>query len=276
MKKRHVLLVGDYGHRDFADAVGWLSDHCRLTRRHSVDAARSWLHDERPPDVMVFAQSRPGQLSQREIERLHAVSPLSRLVALLGSWCEGETRTGRPWHGLLRIYWHQWRPRMSIELLEVAISGYCVLGMQRTATASEQYERLAESVFPQRQGLVAIHTQTFQMYEALSDACDQGGLATVWIPPASPARSSGAAAAIWDGISAASYEIGLLEEVVEQHTPAPVIALMDFVRGDDRDRALAAGASFAVAKPFLTNELLWQLDQAIGEAGHQSAVSHAA
>lgn len=276
MKKRHVLLVGDYCHRDFAEAVCWLSDHCYVTRWSSVPEALSWIRDTRSPDVMVFAQSHPGQLSERDIELFHAASPLSRLVALLGSWCEGETRSGRPWPGLHRVFWHQWAPRMSLELLDTGDSDYCLLQMPRTVTASEQYERLAETASPRRRGLIAIHTRTIRMYEALSDACGQAGLATVWFPPARPAHSSGAAAAIWDGVSSHQQEVGLFEEVVKQHRPAPVLALLDFVRREDIERMLALGASRVLAKPFLLNDLLWQLEQALDGTGCRRAVSRAA
>lgn len=276
MKKRHVLLVGDYGHRDFAEAVCWLSDQCHVTRRPGVPAALSWIRDGNAPDAMVFAQSHPGQLSKHEIERCHAASPLSRLVALLGSWCEGETRSGRPCPGLLRVYWHQWIPRMSLELLDGDGSSYRLLRMPRTITANEQYERLARTASALRQGLIAIHTQTVRMYEALGDACAQAGLATVWFPPARPAHSSGAAAAIWEGVSADGQEMGAIREVVGQHAPAPVIALLDFVRHEDIARLMAIGASRVLAKPFLLNDLLWQLEQALDGTTKPRAVSRAA
>jgi len=276
MKKKHVLLVGDYGHRDLAGAAGWLSDHCHVTRWASVTAALSWVQDGQLPDVIVLAQSHPGQLPEREIELLHAASPLSRLVALLGSWCEGETRSGRPWPGLHRVYWHQWIPRMSRELLDEDDSNHRLLPMPRTATANEQYERLAKTASSQRQGLIAIHTHAFRMYEALSDACAQAGLATVWFPPSRPAHSSGAAVAIWEGVSADEQETGVLEELVEQHSPAPVIALLDFLRHEDIDRLMALGASRVLAKPFLLNDLLWQLEQALDGMGQRRAVSRAA
>jgi len=225
---------------------------------------------------MVFAQSRAGKLSNRDIDRFHAASPLSRLVALLGSWCEGETRSGRPRPGMHRVFWHQWTPRMSLELLNADEPGYCLLQMPRTATASEQYGRLAETASPQRLGLVAIHTRAIRMYEALNDACDQAGLATVWFPPARAAYSSGAAAAIWDGISLDGQENGHLEEVIKQHAPVPVIALLDYVRREDVERIRAMGAHRVLAKPFVLNDLLWQLGQVLDGTRGQRAVSHAA
>ena len=49
------------------------------------------------PDVIVVAQAFPGQFSHQAIDRLRRLAPLARMVGLMGSWCEGEMRTGSPW-----------------------------------------------------------------------------------------------------------------------------------------------------------------------------------
>jgi len=38
---------------------------------------------------------------------------------------------------------------------------------------------------------------------------------------------------------------------------------MDFPRIDDRSRALAAGARAVVSKPFLIEDLFWQIDRLV-------------
>jgi CheY-like chemotaxis protein len=43
--------------------------------------------------------------------------------------------------------------------------------------------------------------------------------------------------------------------------PAPIVALLNFPRVEDRDRALAAGAAAVLSKPVLVEDLLWQLRQ---------------
>lgn len=45
--------------------------------------------------------------------------------------------------------------------------------------------------------------------------------------------------------------------------PAPVIALLDFPRIEDYDRAMAAGAVAVVSKPLHLDDLFWQLDRAL-------------
>jgi CheY-like chemotaxis protein len=275
-RQKHVLLIGDYQHEDFRDAVRWLAENTFVTPASSSANALSLIEQGRLPDVIIIAQSRPGQLSRQHIERLHAASPVSRLVALLGSWCEGEGRSGRPWPGVVRIYWHQWRPRMVPELSASGWPAHSLWQLPRTSTPGEQYKQAARADWPQRGGLVAIHTRAFRNYEALSDACRHGGYVTVWSPPAKPSCSGGLAAAIWDGDGWDAFDARLLEKTVQLHQPAPVVALLDVVRRNDCDRALAAGASSVIAKPFLVNDLLWQLDAALSENGHLPTVSSVA
>ena len=78
-----------------------------------------------------------------------------------------------------------------------------------------------------------------------------------------------------EGTSLLRQRFSLLERTVQQHQPSPVVALLDVVRRHDYDRVLAVGAS-VIAKPLLVNDLLWQLDAAIGEIGHLPAVSSVA
>lgn len=97
-----VWLVGDVEHPDFAEAAA-------LVRATAIVGPGL-------PELIVLAQSRPGVIRLREIERLRRSAPLSGEVSLLGSWCEGETRTGKPAAGVRRLYWYEfpswWRRQL--------------------------------------------------------------------------------------------------------------------------------------------------------------------
>jgi CheY-like chemotaxis protein len=212
------------------------------------------------PAAIVIAQSRPGQFSSQQIERLHAASPLSRLVALLGSWCEGELRSGRPWPGVIRVLWHQWQPRL-IPQLTVDPAFPCALWeLPRTATIAEQMAAAAEVAWPKREGVIAIHAPTVDNYEALSQACRPAGYATIWFPPTQAVHATTVTAAIWEGVACDELGSSQLRAVVTRHAPAPVIAILDYVRRQDYQRALSVGASAVIAKPFLVYDLLWHLE----------------
>jgi CheY-like chemotaxis protein len=290
MAAKRVLLVGDYAHRDFREALAWLEEHVCLTLAASVSdglavmgqaaaaapAAAAPAADEDDgesvadrmiPDVIVVAQSRPGQFRPPQVERLHAASPLSRLVVLSGSWCEGELRSGRPCAGVIRVLWHQWQPRLVPFLQPGSAPLPDIWSLPRTASLDEQLASTVGPLWPVREGLVAIHAETRETFQALSDACRQGGYATVWYPQEQVVDASGVVAALADGISCGAAGQRFVRSVVQRHRPAPVIVILDFVRRQDYDLARAEGAGAVLAKPFLVYDLLWHLDHTIGQAG---------
>jgi len=289
MAAKRVLLVGDYAHRDFSEVVAWLEQHTQLAWAATVmdglaamgpsAAAESEggggdepAADRLIPDVMIVAQSRPGQISPQQIERLHAASPLSRLVTLAGSWCEGELRSGRPCTGVIRILWHQWQPRLVPFLQSGSAPVPATWRMPRTVSLDEQFAATVGPVWPRREGLVAIHADARETFLALSDACHEGGYATVWYPSEQAVAASGVVAALADGVSCEAREVSWLRHVVQRHRPAPVIALLDFVRRQDYELARAEGVSAILAKPFLVYDLLWRLDHSIALSTRSEAL----
>src|SRR5262245_45456367 len=84
--KPSVWVVGDWRHADFEAAIGWLREYAQCDFFSSLAEARSSMQ-RGDPAAIVLAQSRPGQFSAGEVERLHRASPLSRPVALCGIWC---------------------------------------------------------------------------------------------------------------------------------------------------------------------------------------------
>lgn len=271
-----VLLVGDHAHRDFREAVAWLDRHTQLVLVASVaegltalgpmaeatedpESARSRL----VPDVILVGQSRPGQIRPRQVEQLHSASPLSRLVVLAGSWCEGELRSGRPATGVIRVLWHQWQPRLIPFLQPGSAPIPALWQMPRTASLDERLASTVGSWWPRREGLVAIHTDVRETFAALSEACHAGGYATVWYLSEATVAAGGVTAALADGVGCDARGVRFLQHVVQCHHPAPVIALLDFLRRQDDDFAKSVGVAAVVAKPFLVYDLLWHLDHAV-------------
>ena len=286
MAAKRVLLVGDWAHRDFREIVQWLGERTLLVLAASVtDGLAAMTHaaedefgaagsasaedDGQPaagrliPDVIMVAQSRPGQFSPQQVERLHAASPLSRLVALAGSWCEGELRSGRPCAGVIRVVWHQWQPRLIPFLHPGSAPVPNLWKLPRTASLDEQLASTVGPLWPRREGLIAIHADARETFQTLSEACHEGGYATVWYPQKQVVAASGVVAALADGISCDASGLRFLRHVVQLHRPAPVIAVLDFLRRQDYELAQAEGVGAVLAKPFLVHDLLWHLDNTI-------------
>lgn len=263
-----VLLTGDVGHGDFRHVVAWLEGAARLEREADLSRAAERLV-ERPaegraaPRLIVVAQSRPGQFAPRQIERLHHAAPLARLTALLGSWCEGEARSGHPWPGVERLYWHEWRARMAPVL--AGVGGAAWWRLPRTATAAERLlAQAGPTVSPVRRGLIGIRSASRVGYAALADACGAGGFAAVWLAPRQTVVVEGVDAVVWDGASGDEAEALALEQLLGRVPARAVVALLTFPRLDDHQRMQAAGAGAVLTKPLLSSDLLRELDRLLG------------
>jgi len=112
MEKTTVLLIGDTSRAEFQEARATLAATSQLVEARDTATAGALLaRGQVVPELIVLAQAYPGQFSEAEVKRLWRLAPLGRVIGLLGSWCEGESRSGRPWPGGIRLYWHQWPAR---------------------------------------------------------------------------------------------------------------------------------------------------------------------
>ncbi len=159
---KHALFVGNHRHRLYRPAIEWLSERYELV---CVDTPRAACGacQRQPPELIVVGQVRPGQISSAEVEQIHREAPLARLVALLGEWCEGETRTGAPWPGVPRVYWHQSLGRL---VSDAALRPGAQSPLPRTSTESERLMWFAESVEPCG-GLVVVRSEDQLSFEGI-------------------------------------------------------------------------------------------------------------
>ena len=262
MSEPSVLLLGRTDRPEFVEARSVLESLAQVTAVSDLDAAADVLADEQlAVDLIVVAQAYPGQFPAEAMERLARAAPLARVVTLVGSWCEGETRSGRPWPGAVRVCWHQWPARCRQELGRIQ-RGLCASwGLPPTAAEEERFLALAEGPLPRRQGLIAIHSPSFDAQDWLSKSCRRAGYSTLWLRPREVPHVGGAQAAIFDAVDCRGEELHELRRLIAALEPAPTIVLMSFPRVEDRDRVLGAGASALLSKPLLLEDLFWQLDR---------------
>ena len=259
-----ILLVGDADRREFRQARDELA---ALGRVRGLPTSRPrrpcWPSEEAAVDVIVVAQARPGEFSHAQIERLRQSAPLARIVALLGSWCEGEMRSGKPWPAAVRTYWHQWPARADRELRRLARGRRSAWALPVTATEEERLLADAAEPLPARAGLIAISSPSLAMADWLAAACRHCGYATAWLRPPQPVRVRGAAAVLFDGGECRGEERDELRRLAAAMAPAPLVALLDFPRIEDFDRARSAGAAAVLSKPLQLEDLYWHLDRVV-------------
>lgn len=245
---KQVLFIGDATHAEFRSVVTWLREYCDWTACDAPLSAIEWSrHQRQSPDAVVLAEARPGMFQQSDVHLLQATFPDSRLVGLLGAWCEGELRTAPTWQGIRRLYWHQFLPRMARELTPSVMS------------------RMTG-------GTVLIQACSTEAFLAIADACSAGGFRAVRFLPTGVEVPPFSLAGIWDCQQSVSREAGALAQFVQQLHPTPVLALMGFPRSDDESAVLATGATAVMSKPYALEDLLSE----IVRVAHPSRPEHCA
>lgn len=241
-----VLLTGDYEHADFASLRAWLAD-CPSVR---VDTTAIDEPSPVPYQIIAICQARPGRFHQDQIESLHRRAPLARLIAILGSWCEGEVRSGQPWHGVERVYWYNAVGRLQ------GMLGQMNSQSLRTLTPAERIERQVLRQVPPGSHAFIIAPRRGD-YEALADLCQVLKLAPHWqrtlIPESVPTPEL-VMLACDDSSQLGSVE--LLAGLRLAWPTARLLALLNFPRRDEIASLRSAGFDAVLGKPLLITDLL--------------------
>ena len=247
----HILLVGDYRGDEFAAALAAMSQAADVVQVDDLQTAADWLQRPTPVDLVVVAQARPGRFSLSQIEAIRLAAPLAPIVALLGSWCEGETRSGAPWPGVTRVYWHQWSERFGQEMGRLSRGAPGAWTQPLTATAEE---RLLWSETAQRgedHRLVAVVSDDCEICDWLVAACKTRGMSPMTLRRAPVERIEVVSLLLWDAGLPSPKAIEAFQLGLRQFPNCRAIVLADFPRDDDVRSFLAVGAAAVVSKPGL-------------------------
>jgi hypothetical protein len=224
-----------------------------------------WIHatavcspdDAVPPEVIVIAQSRPGEFSKRELEAMRRRWPLAGVVTLCGSWCEGEVRTGRPWAGVHRLFWYEF-PTWWQQQIALRSAGLCPAWSRPVFDAYRVAPRTTKLTPPRRRGLVVIRAANRDSSDAIGDMLCHHDFAVAFAPHGNPATIvRGASCGIWDGSQLDDREASDLGAFAQSlsRDGAPVIALLDFPRIDRYSAAIKLGAAAVLGKPWINADL---------------------
>jgi hypothetical protein len=255
-----LWLAGDFDEPEFGDAMAMLYETANTTRCADIQRAGSdGPRDSEAPELIIYATSRPGAIRALDVVSLRRRFPLARLVALLGNWCEGETRTGRPVPGMQRVFWYDfanwWRRQLALRE-----AGRCPDWALPPAQDSCPVADIGGGIRQiEPRGMILLATTCWETGEALTAVLRSAGYATAWCRTGGTGITvSGAIAGIWEGRMLDAAELGQLSEfcVPLNRDGTPVIALADFPRFDRCEAAKSAGAAVVIAKPWLNVDLL--------------------
>jgi hypothetical protein len=258
-----VLYVGDAGWHEFKPAVRMLSDAGELVVTLDAAGARRLLVQQRAVfDLIVIAHKRPGEYDELDLQSLRAIAPLTGMIALLSSYCEGETRTGKPWAGAIRVYAHQFVSRFRRELHRLQTGGTAAWSPPYTATDEDRVLEMSDEVLADRSSRIAIVTADRQTRQALGDALEPvSSELTFFTSVISPAVS--ADIVIWDCPGSLPTQAKSLNALASLSQASAVIVLAGFPRPEEICVTLVSGITAVISKPFLAADLLWQVSECL-------------
>ena len=265
-----ILCVGRVNRLEFREVLPTLEPWGLVIAAPDTRAALSQVSQESStPDVIVVVQSYPGEFTDRQIDRLRRVAPLARFVAVLGTWCEGEMRSGTPWSGAVRVYWHQWAPQCHRELGRLLAGRESLWSLPPTAceedrclavAARQDRGRTASSPhgdprLPARR-LAEIVSQQHDVFNWLAAGCRDRGFDVRWRRAGDELPADVPAVVLFDAAGEMALELARFRQL-QVGRDVPSVVLADFPRIADRDRFVRAGARAVLSRPFFWDDLFW-------------------
>lgn len=242
-----VVLTGDWQHVDFYEFTRhWdgLVNHVAFDELEDFLAGSSFA-----VSTIIIAAARPGRFSSAAIERIHSAVPLARITVLLGSWSEGETRTGHPWPGIPRVYWHQLPsihrdPHSGLDhLIDLA-------RVPRTYSAADISMSEDKQWNIGSGELIGIRSPEFMAYDAIADLVADLGYTHLCLNAALTDESPRMSAIVIDLGMDRTADMNLVESIRNKLPQVPIIALMNYPRRSDWLNLSEAGATCILSKPY--------------------------
>ncbi|MEL7500520.1 MAG: hypothetical protein AAFN77_23210 [Planctomycetota bacterium] len=276
MSQTRVLLTGDYWHEDFRTILQEMSVAVTLQPIETLIAPETSEADvERPSvDLVLIAVSRPDQFPPETIEKLcQAFAPTS-VICLLGSWCEGELRSGSPPPGIPRVYWHQWGGRFQRFQNALANQGDCTWTLPRTANDADRILQETETLRDEIKNasaksdrvLIAVSALTAQSFEMVADAANCFDYLSEWIEYLSweARRPENPSLICIDADSWSPECEKRVKALRDDYAGVPILLLLNYPRSEELAEARHYGIEQIVSKPFRLGDLKIAIESSLG------------
>ncbi len=258
MKNISVLLTGEYWHPEFQGLLS--TADLSLTFRSLSAVYRNRKESDRF-DLVVVGQSRPGQFEASQLEPLVNQYVNTPVIVLCGSWCEGESRSGTPVSGLLRIYWHQWQGRFDTFLHALTSDRISSWHLPKIAVDIDRIKM--ECMLKTGTGTlsVGVSSRTMDGFDMLRDSCPE--LNFYWIErqdrqDVNP-NHFGVVCVEADTLTETTER--RIETIQEQLAYTPIVLTLNFPRRQEFARAAQLGVARVLSKPFQVSDLRIALRQ---------------
>lgn len=263
-RRLSLALVGKFDAPEFVPVrkrIELDSDHLKVLEFTDPSDLLQRITSRSGLELVLVAQERPGQWHAGWLDRLRAASPLTRTVAVLGNWCKGETRTGKPLGADVRLFWNEF-PRWWGRQIERRMSGKTTDWSFYQPLLQRENLRRSGGVPEASRGLVLIAAQSRDTAEATGIACRAGGWSSVWVrPPQHVPLVLSATAIVLDAAYLETGELAALERVRRIYGPLPVIALCDYPTAQQEIVGRTQDIRSILGKPYQLDDLLAALHE---------------
>lgn len=275
-----VLVIGDRRGPRVARLIDWLQDRTSVHVFDCPSAALASSPAMSTIDLVLLAPSVRGEWRAEELQALTGTWPLALVVLLVDAELEGETRSGRPWPGLLRLYWYQFEPQW--ELAErwkrgsPGERGRPFLAWRPATETAE--ERVVTGPWPDANSArsepsrdVWIHARTLENRRTLEDVCRSAGWRTTVGPEDAGWSSGRVSVVLYDAAGDRQRRIEELRWIARAAPGVPIVMLVDFPRYDEMVSAELEGVKRVLGKPYRVEELWQSLDACSSSLGRTSS-----
>lgn len=284
-----VLFIGDAARAEFQPTFLRLQQAAAVSLVADVRQACARLTDW-TPNLVIVAQSYPGELSPQRLAQLRDVAGSAAIVLAEGPCAAGEGRSGPKFDNLWRIDWHTAPARfaMGLQAVRSGQTPWWELAPDAPVDEPAAATRGGRKATPRAKPVDHEHPRIGVVFSAerecsrlLADLVHEFDLEPLELQRGfgsasdqSLPRLHGVRIALWDlaelpddaDLEAAAARL------VESVALAPVLAILQ----DARPEALAAlergGITGAIARPFDLSLLRWELAQALDAEARSSAI----
>jgi hypothetical protein len=249
-----ILLVGDTAHAEFSYVPHALTWHGAV--RHAKNLADL---DRDPPQLCFLLQRYPGEFPAHELDSLLRRWPLTRFVTVAGSLCEGEPRSGQPWAGQVRIYWHEFPGWWALQRKRIVEGQAAEWALPRTSREEDVVRNVGDVQWQGLDGLIGVvASRRSGAAHCLLDVLRMANLAGVLLPGDHSTMVTGLRCLLWDDADPDGKWRDELRALSHAWSGVPILALMNYPRVADREwleEQFEVGAA-VLGKPYDVDVLL--------------------
>lgn len=268
MRQRQILISGDYWHAEFK-AI--LSSFDALVTMIPTDKLDRLVSPDDQFELIVLAESRRDQIPRETVDLLRERFAGVPLVNLLGSWCEGETRSGDPVPGLIRVYWHQWRGQYDKFVKQLDSNQISDWHLPSTASVADRIEA-SSTTSNMEPEIIGVSAWSQPQFEMLADSLKTLGYRSRWLERCTwDAEAIKLLSAICIDANSVTDDLVNRIEWLKSTFPDPVLILiLNFPRINEAHSAVELGVSEVLSKPFELADLLTAVIRACKNAAKEN------